>query len=68
MATPSEREWKEASRKANSVTNVNLVTEAGQQQFEAKSRYNRGLLTPLEYANQCSVIWLSCAEQIQKSR
>ena len=65
LASMGYDDWKEASRRANSPSRRFAIQEAEKKQFEAKSQYNRGLLTPLGYAEQCYLIWSECEQKIR---
>lgn len=64
-ASMSYPEWQAASRKANSPSRQFAIQEAEKKCFEAKSQYNRGLLAPLDYAEQCYLIWSTCEQKIR---
>ena len=61
----SYNDWQQASRKANSPSRQFAIQEAEKKQFEAKSQYNRRLLTPLDYAEQCYLIWSECEQKLR---
>ena len=64
-ASMGYNDWKEASRKTNSPARQAAIQEAEKKCFEAKSQYNRGLLTPLDFAEQCYLIWSECEQKIR---
>ncbi len=62
----SLEETRKYIRAANSPAKIAIITEASQKQVEAKSLYNRGALTPLDYAEQCYQIWAEAEQKLRR--